>query len=604
MNFDALNQQLLPNAISLLREWLPGGKVVGSEYEAATLWGGKGKSVKVNIRNGKWAEFAGDEKGNDLISLYAAIKGLGQRDAYLALGGESSSGPSLKHPKFGVPSKFWTYRSPSGTQTLLIVARYETPEGKTFLPWTPNGVGWKNAYPPEPRPLYGLDELASRPNDPVLIVEGEKAAEAASSLLPSFVVVTWPSGAKAWAKANWTPVHGRNVVLWPDADVPGVSSMNDLAKSLSSVCQSIKILDVSDYADGFDAADFTESSDFLLKWIAATPEMPLSYSFKFGTASEILSLPEPQMSWMIDGFWTDNSCGLIAGIPGVGKTWIAMDMLFAVATGQPCLGKYPVRTQSPVLLVEEEGSFFGLSRRIHMLSRGRELDAKSLSNFHHITRQFIDIVEHEKQLISFVRQRGIKFVVFDSLRQLHSVDENSSDKMKPVLASFSRLSLETGCSVLLIHHLRKDNGLGKTDKRSIFERVRGTSAIHAWRDCILGIEADEESFSAKCTFQFRDADSPEPITIFRKYDSLNNSISLRAESLEDSELGQDNMARLIEYVRGHAPCYKDEACSKAGGRKQDNGRLFDVAIKRGLVVKHGHKWDVPETAGTSGNVGT
>lgn len=315
-------------------------------------------------------------------------------------------------------------------------------------------------------------------------------------------------------------------------------------------------------------------------------------TIKAGLASDILSAPEPVLEWLIESVWVNQSCGLIAGIPGVGKTWIALDMLFAVATGSLCLGKYRVMHSAPVLLVEEEGTFFGLSRRLHMLARGRQLTADKLANFHHMTRQFVNIVNHEKELIQFVKTHGIKFIVFDSMREVHSADENSSEQMKPVLNSFSRLSLETGASVLLIHHLRKESG--GADKRPVFERMRGSSAIHGWRDCVLGIEGEEQSSLAKCTFQFRDAESSEPITIKRNYDGLNQSLSLMASTLVESEVAQDKLQAMIEYLRAHGASFKDHLCQKVGGRKGENIRVFNHAVKTGLVVKNGFKWDVPE----------
>ena len=46
---------------------------------------------------------------------------------------------------------------------------------------------------PDPRPLYGLDRITQRPNSPVLVVEGEKAADAAGKIFPDYVCVTSPS---------------------------------------------------------------------------------------------------------------------------------------------------------------------------------------------------------------------------------------------------------------------------------------------------------------------------------------------------------------------------------------------------------------------------
>jgi signal transduction histidine kinase len=59
------------------------------------------------------------------------------------------------------------------------------------------------------RPLYGLDRLAANPAAPVVVVEGEKAAEAAQAALPRMVVVTWPGGTNGVRWADFGPLELR-----------------------------------------------------------------------------------------------------------------------------------------------------------------------------------------------------------------------------------------------------------------------------------------------------------------------------------------------------------------------------------------------------------
>ncbi len=82
-------------------------------------------------------------------------------------------------------------------------------------------LGWQWKAAPAPRPLYGLDRLALAPAAPVLVVEGEKTADAAAALFPEFVAVTWSGGGKAATRADWAPLAGRRVVILPDADQAG-----------------------------------------------------------------------------------------------------------------------------------------------------------------------------------------------------------------------------------------------------------------------------------------------------------------------------------------------------------------------------------------------
>lgn len=134
------------------------------------------------------------------------------------------------HRTYRTPVAVWPYLDAQG-QLLGYVCRFQKVDqqtgeviGKDVLPFTfgqyegsPRPCwSWK-AFA-EPRPLYGLQRLAARPNAQVLLVEGEKTADAAQRLLPGVVAVSWPGGGKAIAKADWTPLVGRKVCIWPDAD--------------------------------------------------------------------------------------------------------------------------------------------------------------------------------------------------------------------------------------------------------------------------------------------------------------------------------------------------------------------------------------------------
>ena len=129
--------------------------------------------------------------------------------------------------------------------------------GKKIRPLWWDGSQWLWKAPPAPRPLYNLHALQQRPNAPVLIVEGEKTADAAAKLFPSAIAITWPSGCKAIDKADWSPLIGRNCTLWPDADAPGIQAMDKLQAKLLKlgVAQVRTIQPPADVPEGWDLAD-------------------------------------------------------------------------------------------------------------------------------------------------------------------------------------------------------------------------------------------------------------------------------------------------------------------------------------------------------------
>lgn len=153
------------------------------------------------------------------------------------------------------------YRDADG-QLLGYVCRLEI-DGKKLTPavtYARHADGrqvWASVKFPEPRPLQGLDELARRPQAPVLVVSGEKCREAGAKLLPGFVVVTWIGGDQNVNKADWSPLRGRTGTFWPDADPSGVKAMETAARlALCSQTRMMAVEDlVSEFGKGADIAD-------------------------------------------------------------------------------------------------------------------------------------------------------------------------------------------------------------------------------------------------------------------------------------------------------------------------------------------------------------
>ncbi|MBF0094598.1 MAG: hypothetical protein HQL34_08650 [Alphaproteobacteria bacterium] len=121
---------------------------------------------------------------------------------------------------------------------------------------------------PEPRPLYGLDRLKGSKLSTVVIVEGEKCADAAQPFF-DFPVLSWPGGSNGIGHVDWTPLKGKKPLIWPDADEPGAKAAegrwNDrrgevelgVAQfALAAGAEAVRVIQVpSDVAKGWDVAD-------------------------------------------------------------------------------------------------------------------------------------------------------------------------------------------------------------------------------------------------------------------------------------------------------------------------------------------------------------
>jgi hypothetical protein len=267
--------------LDVLRHLLPGGRIEGQEYCAASLNGGAGGSLSVNIgrKAGVWSDFATREKGGDLLDLWAQARCGGsiadamreaagwlgldtrQKKANDTAGPPRDIPPPSSHPALGKPAMVFPYYI-TDAKLLGYTARFNTPtaekpdakEFRTAL-WRDGRWDWSSQFE-KPRPLYRLPQLATRPSDPVLLVEGEKTADAAAKLVPDHVAMTWPGGGGGVCHADFEPLAGRDVVLWPDADAPGRDAMDEAARLLAPIARGVRLVELpEDTPAKWDLAD-------------------------------------------------------------------------------------------------------------------------------------------------------------------------------------------------------------------------------------------------------------------------------------------------------------------------------------------------------------
>lgn len=83
IDFQAISAAALPSLPALVKRWLPDGRRWGFEWVARnpTRADRRPGSFKVNLRSGRWADFATGAKGGDTISLAAHLFGLSQIEA-------------------------------------------------------------------------------------------------------------------------------------------------------------------------------------------------------------------------------------------------------------------------------------------------------------------------------------------------------------------------------------------------------------------------------------------------------------------------------------------------------------------------------------------
>lgn len=222
-------------------------------------------------------------------------------------------------------------------------------------------------------------------------------------------------------------------------------------------------------------------------------------------ASDLASVRIPRPRWLINGIWTRGGCGFLGGAPKSYKSWLALDLAIAVATGAPMLGMYHVAAPGPVLYLQEEDSLATAVDRLDRVVEGRAPEHHWGGSLDGLTwvppRPLpIDIQAHTGLVLSDPRWQawlgdrihtyGYHAVIIDTLTTtVGDVDlDKATDLQTRVLRPLRELAQTYDCAIIIVHHLRKDTHSGRRGSNML-----GSVALHGWVDCALYLGRDEES---------------------------------------------------------------------------------------------------------------
>jgi len=198
----------------------------------------------------------------------------------------------------------------------------------------------------------------------------------------------------------------------------------------------------------------------------------------------VANLAQPhtgETAWLIEGLWSAQAVGIIGGEPKCGKSFLALDLAAAVASGTPCLRRFPTRQRGAVLLYAAEDAAHIVRQRLEGIAHAASVDFGTL-DVHVITAPTLrlDQAEHQQVLRATVASLQPKLLVLDPFVRLHAIDENVAGEVAPILAYLRSLQRHHHTAVALVHHARK----GAAHERG-GQALRGSSELHAWGDSNL-----------------------------------------------------------------------------------------------------------------------
>ncbi len=405
----------------------------------------------------------------------------------------------------------WTYLDAAG-DPVGIVQRWDLPGGKkTFRPVSRHPDGWRIGGMPDPRPLYHLPELAGASH--VFVTEGEKAADAARSI--GLTATTSAGGANSAEKTDWGPLAGKEVVILPDNDKPGKKYTEAVTAILLSldppaVVKVVNLPDLPDHGDIFDwvemRGDAVEPEELrkIVEGMADVAEfstLPKSRksSPKNGHSEAVFTrlsdVVEEELAWLWPGRIPLGKLTLLAGDPGLGKSFVTIDMAARVSTGTPW-PDCPGDSQPPgtvILFNSEDGIADTVVPRLKQaggeLSRVIAMEGVQWTDDEGQEHQRGFSLDRDlPNLIDVLKSNpDTRLVVIDPISAYcGSTDSHKNADVRGLLAPLAQMAIQYRVAVVMVTHLSKGSG-GKAVYRAM-----GSLAFAAASRAVWNVVKDHE----------------------------------------------------------------------------------------------------------------
>jgi len=194
-----------------------------------------------------------------------------------------------------------------------------------------------------------------------------------------------------------------------------------------------------------------------------------------------LDAREQHDRWLVCDLWSEQAVGIVGGEPKCCKSFLALDLAVAVASGAPALRRFAVQRSGTVLLYAAEDALHVVRARLCGICqiagvRFDDLDVQVIT----APSVRLDLEADRARLLDTVADVQPVLLVLDPFVRLHRIDENAAAEVAPLLAYLRELQRRFETSVLLVHHAKK----GAANARA-GQALRGSSELHAWGDSNL-----------------------------------------------------------------------------------------------------------------------
>lgn len=196
-------------------------------------------------------------------------------------------------------------------------------------------------------------------------------------------------------------------------------------------------------------------------------------------AAELVPVDWLWRNWIPKGMIT-----LLGAVPGAGKSYVALDLARRLIHQGTWPDGTPVRERRRnVVYVDAEA----IPQVINERAMAWEMDRSRLFLMLPEPGDIIDLSlsVYRERLVEMMHQVEPGLVIVDSLSSISSKGENNVEDVRQLLAFLNALAADFACGLLLVHHLRKHNGLQLLDLT--IDDFRGSGHIIAMARSVLAL---------------------------------------------------------------------------------------------------------------------
>lgn len=280
--------------------------------------------------------------------------------------------------------------------------------------------------------------------------------------------------------------------------------------------------------------------------------------------AELLAKEFAPLEFVVDGVMATGLTLLVAA-PKIGKSWMALDLAYQVASGGKAFGCIPVKKRPVLYFALEDGQ-----RRLN--GRLRKLQCSPVDGLYFITTTADIDADIDDFMRVHARERPL--VIVDTLQKYRGTkpvarNDSAYERDYEIVGGLQRRILDADGSLLLLHHDRK------ATSADFVESVSGTNGIAGSADTIITLKRSRVSADAVLSVTSRDANEGEYAARFDDGRWLLDGATLEeaaqavAQARTRARTG-DRMNAVLDYVAKHPQGVKPYQVAE---------ELIDISVK-------------------------